>query len=405
MNEVVFMHIIFAFVCLVHPAPGGDKIQIYDDVLTESNLDEITDFVSDILTWKQRSVFAKEEELSGWNTVWHSITYQDVLFSERDSWKSLKQVAVLHLNYSEESHKLWPFNVRGSVLLRGDFPQIRENDDLTAVTLFVFICQNWKKNSYGEMSLFDKNGEYIESIQPRNGRVIVVPSTIRSIVNPPSMNTKQNLMMISLSITSNFESLRVSNPPPEFNDIKFTLSPRESSWQIAKHISKQFQMADSKKIVVYDDVFTQEELNHFLEKIDQGVYNYHPPGHDSEDNVMWILGLDVSNLLKSDLWSILHEAVTITTGSKSYHPYDVSCNNIQTWHHPKTHQDCLDYENDYTLLVYLTPNWTENYYGETIFYNDDEIFAVVRPRFGRLVVFHGTIWHSARPPSPAFKGL
>ena len=75
------------------------------------------------------------------------------------------------------------------------------------------------------------------------------------------------------------------------------------------------------------------------------------------------------------------------------------------------------FQHEYTFLLYLNPDWEENYYGETVLFDlvnstnkvkpgdeEYEIVAVVRPRYGRIVVFRGNIPHSARPPSPGFKG-
>lgn len=59
-------------------------------------------------------------------------------------------------------------------------------------------------------------------------------------------------------------------------------------------------------------------------------------------------------------------------------------------------------------MLYLNPNWGENDYGETAFFetntDDTELVTEVRPRYGRVCIFDGTIPHSARPPSPRFTG-
>jgi hypothetical protein len=76
-------------------------------------------------------------------------------------------------------------------------------------------------------------------------------------------------------------------------------------------------------------------------------------------------------------------------------------------------------QDEYTVLMYLTPEWKAEYYGETAFFEEVmqpngkpyEIgqqkynwLASVRPRYGRMVIFRGIIPHSARPPSPGFTG-
>ena len=80
----------------------------------------------------------------------------------------------------------------------------------------------------------------------------------------------------------------------------------------------------------------------------------------------------------------------------------------------------LIFQHEYTFLLYLTPDWEVNNYGETVFFeelfNKDgrpfppgkqqyEWLASVRPRYGRIVIFRGIIPHSARPPNPGFNGV
>lgn len=70
-----------------------------------------------------------------------------------------------------------------------------------------------------------------------------------------------------------------------------------------------------------------------------------------------------------------------------------------------------------TLLIYLNPDYGVNDHGETAFFNEVEsdvpvkpgneeyeLFAAVKPVYGRVCIFHGTIPHSARPPSVTFLG-
>ena len=53
-----------------------------------------------------------------------------------------------------------------------------------------------------------------------------------------------------------------------------------------------------------------------------------------------------------------------------------------------------------TVLYYANPKWEIDFVGETIFTNNsgDEIIASVTPKPGRIVIFEGSIGHSARPP-------
>lgn len=78
-------------------------------------------------------------------------------------------------------------------------------------------------------------------------------------------------------------------------------------------------------------------------------------------------------------------------------PYDISINLVRSSDHTRIHGDVGWYgEEEFTVLVYLNPNWEKNYYGETTFFeknsDDTEIVAQVRPRYGRTVIFDG-MWH------------
>ena len=57
------------------------------------------------------------------------------------------------------------------------------------------------------------------------------------------------------------------------------------------------------------------------------------------------------------------------------------------------HHDCADHEDEWTFLLYLTPEWSVNHYGETVYYerNDDdtEIITEVLPKYGRVAIFQG----------------
>ena len=74
----------------------------------------------------------------------------------------------------------------------------------------------------------------------------------------------------------------------------------------------------------------------------------------------------------------------------------MSTNLIRNADHTRIHLDTShDNDKEWTFLVYLTPNWTQNFYGETAFFernsDDTEIVAEVRPRYGRAVIFQGTV--------------
>ena len=58
----------------------------------------------------------------------------------------------------------------------------------------------------------------------------------------------------------------------------------------------------------------------------------------------------------------------------------------------------------YSAAVYVNPIWRKNSYGELLFYEDDDdfdIFGVVSPHCGRIVIWDSSIRYNMRPPSIA----
>ena len=147
-------------------------------------------------------------------------------------------------------------------------------------------------------------------------------------------------------------------------------------------------------------------IEKLFEMMHHGVYHDSPAGADSTDNVQWVLAVETVPFLQTRLWKLVKQVVKYISGRDTFYPYDVSCNHIQTIDQTTFHRDCGKIDDEYTFMIYLNANWTANHYGETIFLNDDrEMLAAVSPKHGRVVIFHGAILHSARPPSPAFQGI
>ena len=104
----------------------------------------------------------------------------------------------------------------------------------------------------------------------------------------------------------------------------------------------------------------------------------------------------IVNMLRGIAYLLVFQVAKFASGSPEWFPYDVGTNLIRNADHTRIHLDVShDKEKEWTFLVYLTPNWTRNYYGETAFFernsDDTEIVAEVRPRYGRAVIFQGNI--------------
>ena len=124
----------------------------------------------------------------------------------------------------------------------------------------------------------------------------------------------------------------------------------------------------------------------------------------SEDNVRWILGFQDLKFVDGPVWALMKQVLTYIAGSNTFTPYDLSCNHIRRSDSTTIHKDCTIHEKEYTNLIYLNKKWNSDLHGETIFLDGNDFVAAVLPKFGRLVVFEGSIDHSARPPSPNIHG-
>ena len=67
---------------------------------------------------------------------------------------------------------------------------------------------------------------------------------------------------------------------------------------------------------------------------------------------------------------------------------------------PVIHTDCWPVDRDLTLVYFACPEWSADWSGETVIYDDDDDGRLpIIPRPGRGALFRGALRHGARPPS------
>ncbi|XP_078342425.1 uncharacterized protein LOC144628228 [Oculina patagonica] len=194
---------------------------------------------------------------------------------------------------------------------------------------------------------------------------------------------------------------------PSFKLLTKTDTTPSEKLAIKQFITRNFTTSDGRCVIVLDNILPARELDALRQTVVRSGYNDNAPGMDSTDNVQWIMAFEVDDFVQTSLWQLISQIVTAVSGREGYYPYDIGCNNIQSVDTTTIHTDCADYENEFTLLIYLNQNWTENHHGETVFFSDmegNEVIFAVRPKYGRVAIFHGTIPHSARPPPLTYEG-
>jgi Rps23 Pro-64 3,4-dihydroxylase Tpa1-like proline 4-hydroxylase len=303
------------------------------------------------------------------------------------------------------------------------------------ILVTLYLNKNWMKNDYGELLLLNETtGEVAVSTVPSHGRLVVWECNIPYLYKPPSISYKQGQYGLVFRVSRSRDSFddaksfyqEVQSRVKEGENFEFLHTAQHglhillNNDDVSSFKTRVFYDSKGRQIVIYDNLFSLEEINRLrIDIVKQYTrYMYQPFDEGSledNDNVQWIIPVTVEDFVRSRLWDVWKKVVADVTGNTDWYPYDVSINVIRGAEHTRIHQDCEEQEEEYTLLLYLNPEFdTPNSHGETSFFEEVslpsgkkyypgnevyEMVAAIRPRFGRLVVFNGIIPHSARPPN------
>ena len=406
---------------------NGCKIEIYNDVLTTAHLQMLQGLATYKLgSWSYRiseaDVYGRQKHVSPNNMPWYN-EFNTLEFSQSIIGKQLQKVV---MEMTGEGKGVYvPYKVVAHVVRSGDSPKVHadakseEND----VSMVIYLNENWRKNDYGDLYLYDDNKEIVAGVVPRYGRVVVWHSSIPYLTRPPSVAVKGGQIFLRLCFTKNQTKFTTAHERWLENqqlhettrNKGFFLKPEEGKQDEQKtnvetKLVSEAKSKEGKKIFVFDGLFTKDLLDQLRSAIlNHGVYFYDDSYDKESDNVQWIAAFEVDKYVQSRMWRITKDVATFVSGGHGdWFPYDVSCNLIRNADTTQIHHDCVDGEDEWTFLLYLNPDWSINDYGETVFYekNDDitEIITEVLPKYGRVVIFQGIIPHSARPPSRNFTG-
>lgn len=353
-------------------------------------------------------------------------------FSDTALWNISRKV-VEKLSGGRE---YFPYDVIFSMHRRLDFitASSKENNiGEDELMIRISLNKDFKRNDYGEAIFYKDSREILAAVYPKMGRMVVWNATVPFIFKPPAMSYVQAQFDILVRVTTSkekakqaiAETKRLIKKSESQETLGFALSDEGEIpvLDLSKYEKRRFHDSQGREIAVFDGLVDKSDLDAlrlFLLHYNS-VFQYQPfDGVDEEhDNVSWIAMLKVKHFVKSRLWKIVKLLATYLSGLDEWYPYDVSMNIIRNSHYPRIHEDCEPNEHEYTFLMYLTPDWEANNYGETAFFEEVlsqdgthyppgqqqyEWIASVRPRYGRIVIFRGIIPHSARPPSPGFSG-
>lgn len=330
-------------------------------------------------------------------------------------------VQSIHAKSKNSSVKFDLNEVYAALIRRGDrtnlVAECNKGEDSYHVALFANVV--WRKNAYGELLLYDDDGEILTSVRPKFGRIVVWHSSIEYIFRPPSIAQLSTECIIVMHFGADTDiNARKQQHYKKFVD-EIRRPPTLLSW-VEKHKNKPAEALDLDKhltlykknkknhfVAVFDGLFSEASLSTIRAwTIKYGLYFFDGSLDLSSDNVQWIAGMNVHDFIETDFWPIIRKVAAYVSNTSDWYPYDVACNLIRSYDHTRFHLDTSDsYEKEMTFLLYLSPNWTAVDYGETAFMetNNDlkynEYVADVVPTFGRAVIFDGNFPHSAHPPS------
>nr|XP_039267648.1 uncharacterized protein LOC120342750 [Styela clava] len=343
--------------------------------------------------------------------------------------KSLGKEIFLEKAYAEVLHSLDPK------------PPVTKNCEDGSYIATVFLANDWKHNSYGQISFYtlsrnrniteESRLEISQTVHPKPGRMVVWPSCLTYCHHPPSVNYFGNLATVTMEFSTN----ELTEDPPkqnekdeknEFGDFKFPNKDSDRKIDYEKHLKRKYYDSQKRGIYVFDDLYTTEELrawrDHLLNVGRPGISHYDFDLLEDHDNVQWIVQYNVSQFLQTPVWQRVEELLEFVGEKNKWYPYDVALNLVRPADHTRIHPDAEHHQHEYTYLLYLTEGITQNDFGETVWFEQNyenldgihqfthpggeeyDPIAAVWPKFGRVVIFQNVIEHSARPLSTSHLG-
>lgn len=417
-------------------SPASEDVLVKDNIFTTNELWDMKSLLSQEETlWTFKSneqnnmdPGSRAEVFPAKSCYCWSANLTSHTFSRSPAWKKLSHALSSHLRTQGDCKIL---EIEGQINSKAKHyctKRFSSNVDSSYIVV-IFLVENWRKNAYGELVVY-KEGEILKAVYPKRGRTVIFPASLEHVLKPPAIDLSERLYLMRIHLllsdqkrqsgtesseqsadSSSTTDLTDSYPFEHFASFKLlhkTDTAPSEKLDIKQFITRNFTTADGRSVIVLDNILPARELNALTYTVVNSGYNDNAADADSGDNVQWIMAFEVEDFVQTTLWQLVSQIVTTVSGKEGYYPYDIGCNNIQSSDTTTIHTDCAHYEDEYTLLIYLNQNWTENHHGETVFMNDmdgNEVIFAVRPRYGRIAIFHGTIPHSARPPPLTYEGM
>jgi len=181
------------------------------------------------------------------------------------------------------------------------------------------------------------------------------------------------------------------------------------------NLCKKFLSEVNKNVYIIDDLFSVDERAELHDTAITSSYIKNNNDFEHNDNKFifhkWRCNLSLEELSKcakipdklqavfSTIFpNMLLDLNIITSYINFSDPHSVDRIHIDNFDIDEYLEENIDF---FTVLIYGNFEWHSDWKGETVFYNDtfNEIIFSTTMKPGRVIVFEGTIPHSATPPS------
>ena len=157
---------------------------------------------------------------------------------------------------------------------------------------------------------------------------------------------------------------------------------------------------ENKPLWIFDDLCTQAEAESLFKGLQVSAFKRDEIARpDTQEYRHWAVNLTSEQIRTLPVYHRAIEAIRGIT-KQDFSAYRGYVNHASYGDMLFTHTDCAPDANEFTVLVYIAPEWDIEWGGETLFYdnNDDCLFACT-PKPARVAIFHGSIKHVGRPPN------
>ena len=162
---------------------------------------------------------------------------------------------------------------------------------------------------------------------------------------------------------------------------------------------------DNKLIIIEDDIECDSDFSDFESYIKTSAA-FTPSQSDSYASsntvgAFWVYNIDTNRFSKSTLFKLLLDKTNEYFGKNTWVLTEARVNSTQYGDSGFIHKDGTNgFTNTVTCLIYLNEQWNPDFFGETIFYNEqNDACAISSLKYRRLVMFDGKIKHAFRAPS------